>query len=966
MATSEFISDFEPLLPKEEALIPVSIANQANAQLFMVLKNYKFHKQLCIELYQAETTQSGKIKNPLTLINPLDLIWRSNDIEAVKFFSAITRFQNNPTGARSVTDVEALKTIIKNPLQLPFYYHNPEFSEKIVAGSIEPVPMGTLVQQLSLRVQRNEAFFEITLQATIDGRAYEWNELQIQYDYFFQQENTFHAIGNFHYLNVVRFFKRTNGSLRMHESKFKPFQQNILTPLADRINIVYADGYAPLTEQSMVTGNDPAMEKLIYLSELGNYVMIDPVMKYGHVEIPVRTKRQLYTTDEEGKVQTMYRDDEAEANFIALLLKQHPDFLEQLDNDLRYFYLHKERFLREGWFFNAFEHWENAGITIYGFNKLKGNKLNSHRGKVSIHVTSGLNWFNTKIKAQFGKQEASLTKLQTAVRNKDKFVQLGDGTLGILPEEWIEKLAAYFSAGEIIDETLLTAKINYSAVKELYEAHMLDAGVQEEIDLYTAKIANITTVQQVAVPEALQGSLRNYQHEGLNWLNFLDDHNFGGCLADDMGLGKSIQVIAFILLQRQKVKQNTNLLVVPTSLLFNWQEEVRKFAPSIKILTLYNADRPKNTGSFNEYEIVLTTYGTLISDITFLQHYTFNYVFLDESQNIKNIESQRYQSARLLRSRNKIAITGTPVENNTFDLYAQLSFACPGLLGSKQHFKSIYSTPIDTFKERRRAVELQQKVAPFILRRTKKEVATELPEKTEMICYCPMGEEQRKVYDACEQELRDYLEGVPNEEIPRNSIHVLRGLTRLRQICNSPRLLADEKLQGDGSAKIEMLIEQIENKSTRHKILVFSQFVSMLNLIQKELEARNIPFEYLAGHTRNREAAVHNFQRETQVRVFLISLKAGGTGLNLTEADYVYIVDPWWNPAVENQAIDRSYRIGQQKHVVAVRLITPDTIEEKIIKLQNSKKELSDKLIKTDNSFLQSLSKTDLLSLLGK
>jgi SNF2 family DNA or RNA helicase len=966
MATTEFMSDFQQLLPKEEPLIPVSIADSENTQLFIVLKQYKFHKQLCIELYQAETTQAGKIKNPLSLINPLEILLKTDNIDEVKFFSAITRFQNNPTAARSATDIDALKTIIKNPLQLSFYYHNPEFSENIVVGSIHPVNMGSIVQDLSLWVQKQEVFYEIALQATIAGKPYEWNNLQVKYDYFFQIDDTLHAIGNFHLLNIVRFFKQTNGIIRIHESKFKTFHQQILTPLADRINIYYAEGFALTSEQTMQPDTEPVMEKLIYLSELGNYVMIDPVMKYGNVEIPVRTKRQLYETDEDGKIQATHRDEEAENQFIALLLKQHPHFLEQLDNDLRYFYLHKERFLKEEWFFTAFEAWENEGITIFGFNKIKGNKLNRHRAKITIHVTSGLNWFNTAIKVQYGSQQASLSQLQYAVRNKNKFVQLGDGTQGILPEQWIEKMAAYFSSGEIIDNTLITTKINFSEVKQLYEAHMLDAAVKEELNLYTLKIAPGTTIQEVAVPEALQGSLREYQKQGLNWLNFIDDHNFGGCLADDMGLGKSIQIIAFILLQRKKVKQNTNLLVVPTSLLFNWQEEVRKFAPSIKILTLYNADRPKHTGSFNEYEIILTTYGTLISDITFLRHFDFNYIFLDESQNIKNIESQRYEAARLLRSRNKIAITGTPVENNTFDLYAQLSFACPGLLGSKQHFRSIYSTPIDTFKEKRRAVELQQKVAPFILRRTKKEVATELPEKTEMICYCPMGEEQRTVYDACEKELRDYLTDITNEEISKNSMHVLRGLTRLRQICNSPRLLKDEKLQGDGSSKIDLLIEQIENKSRKHKILIFSQFVTMLNLIRQELETRHIPYEYLVGSTRNRESAVRNFQQEAHVRVFLISLKAGGTGLNLTEADYVYIVDPWWNPAVENQAIDRCYRIGQKKNVVAVRLITPDTVEEKIIKLQNTKKELSDNLIKTDSSFLHSLSKTDLLSLLGK
>ena len=963
MATPEFMSDFQQLLPKDVPSIPVSISDSGNAKLFIVLKQYKFHKQLCIELYQAETTQAGKIKNPLTLINPLDLVLKTNEVNEAKFYSTIARFQNNPTVVRTASDLDALKTIIKNPLQLAFFYHNPEFSENIVAGSIQPVNMGPLVQDLSIWVQWAEPFYELTLQATIDGKEYNWNDLRIKYDYFFHIGDTLYAIGNFHLMNVVRFFARTNGIIRIHESKFRSFQEAILTPLADYLAVLYPDSLSPIPEQVVQPGIE-GQEKVIYLSELGNYVIIDPVMKYGNVEIPVRTKRQLYITDEEGKVQTMYRNEPAETSFIALLIQQHPDFLEQLDNDLRHFYLHKNRFLEEEWFFNAFEVWEKEGITIYGFNKLKGNKLNSHRARVNIKVTSGLNWFSTDIKVGFGNQTASLTRLQHAVRNKNKYVQLGNGTLGILPEQWIEKLAEYFTSGEIIDNSLITPKINFSEVRKLYEEQMLDSPVKEELAMYTDKVATNTTIQEVTVSNELNGLLRHYQHQGLNWLNFIDDFNFGGILADDMGLGKSIQIIAFILLQRNKVKQNTNLLVVPTSLLFNWQEEVQKFAPSIKILTLYNSDRQKNTNSFNEYEIVLTSYGTLISDITFLQHYTFNYIFLDESQNIKNIESQRYQAARLLKSRNKIAITGTPIENNTFDLYAQLSFACPGLLGSKQNFKHIYSTPIDTFKVKRRSIELQKKVAPFILRRTKAEVATELPDKTEMICYCPMGEEQRKAYDTCEKELRDFLTDITNEEISKNSMHVLRGLTRLRQICNSPQLLKDEKLQGDGSAKIEMLLDQIESKSPQHKILVFSQFVGMLNLIKEELENRNIPFELLTGKTRNRETAVHNFQNEASIRVFLISLKAGGTGLNLTAADYVYIVDPWWNPAVENQAIDRSYRIGQKKNVVAVRLITPGTIEEKIAKLQNTKKELSDKLIKTASSYLQGISKAELLSLL--
>lgn len=612
---------------------------------------------------------------------------------------------------------------------------------------------------------------------------------------------------------------------------------------------------------------------------------------------------------------------------------------------------------------NAFETWRNEDINILGFNNIKNNKLNAHRAKITIEVTSGIDWFNAQLKVSFGYKKATLKQVHKAIRNKSKFVQLDDGTLGILPEEWIHKIARYFQAGDIDEELLKIPKISYTEIQDLFEKEVLSNEVQAEIASYTHNFSVNAEIPEVAVPAALNAELRTYQQEGLNWLNFLDSHNFGGCLADDMGLGKTIQIIAFILSQREKHGHTTNLVVLPTSLLFNWQEELAKFAPTVKVLTHYGADRQKSTADFQKYEVVLTTYGMLLSDITFLKKFRFNYIFLDESQTIKNPNSERYKAARLLQSRNRIALTGTPVENNTFDLYGQLSFACPGLLGSKQYFKDIYAIPIDKFEYSKRATELQKKIKPFILRRTKKQVATELPEKTEMLIYCEMNTEQRRIYDLYEKEVRDFISATDEDEIHNKSMHVLTGFTRLRQICNSPVLLKDGH-SGDHAVKIEILTEQIENKSREHKILVFSQFVEMLDLIKDKLDEKNIRYEYLTGQTRNRGDKVQHFQNNEEVRVFLISLKAGGTGLNLTEADYVYIVDPWWNPAVENQAIDRSYRIGQTKNVVAVRMICSGTIEEKMMNLQKKKKKLAQDLITTETSFFSSLSKDDLLSIL--
>jgi SNF2 family DNA or RNA helicase len=469
----------------------------------------------------------------------------------------------------------------------------------------------------------------------------------------------------------------------------------------------------------------------------------------------------------------------------------------------------------------------------------------------------------------------------------------------------------------------------------------------------------------VRVPSTLHTELRHYQQEGLNWLHFLHENEFGGVLADDMGLGKTVQVIAFLLHLKESGSKSTHLLLVPTSLLFNWQVELQRFAPSLKCLTLHGANRTKNTETLEQYDIILTSYGTLLTDITYLRRFQFSYVLLDESQQIKNPDSQRYQAVQMLKSRNRLAITGTPFENNTMDLYAQFSVVCPGLLGSKKYFQDIYSTPIDRFENRQRSEELQQKIRPFLLRRTKEDVIQELPDKIEQILYCPMGEAQRAVYNAYEKDLRDYLEDKLEDDILRNSIHILRGLTQLRQICDDPRLLQADQLQGEGSAKIDVLIEQVQSKSSRHKILIFSQFVSMLDLIAIELNKLGIVYETLTGATKNRQAAVDRFQQDPEVRVFLLSLKAGGVGLNLTAASYVYLVDPWWNPAVEDQAIDRAYRIGQHQNVQAVRLICPGTVEEKMRQLQQSKRELSAGLVQSGKAFFSSMTKEDWKSVLG-
>jgi len=950
------------VIPSAIQTPPEGLAREGR-KTFVVISQHRYYKHLCLGIYEGQMTKMGKVKNPLRQLSPTDFIWQTDQPEELKFFTAISTFQSSYSEGPSQKEIEALLSLIKNPLAMEVFYHDSKMSENITAASLVPVKLSNLNVDLRLFVEARDNFYEVNAELVIAGRSYPLDLVKSSYTYFILLDHTRYLMDKIEFLRVIDFFKSYSNKILIHKSKFEDFRNRFLTKLEHKIKIVYSYLKPATEEQLQETGFYQTMEKMVYLAGTSDYVLITPVVKYGVVEIPALSQRQLYAVDLAGEPFTVARNANVELQLIGSLLRQHPDFKEQLHLD--HFYLHKSKFMDENWFLDAFEDWQGKGIKVLGFNELYPHKLNSHKAKISVTVTSGINWFDTKIALQFGQQKVKLKHLQKAVRNKNKFIPLDDGTMGILPQEWLEKFTQYFQLGEVKEETLRTPKVNFFDIAHTYDEEFLKADVKAELSLFKSKVADFKGLEQVEVPGELKAMLRDYQKDGLNWLNFLDEFNFGGCLADDMGLGKTLQVIAFILSQRNKTETNTNLVVVPTSLVFNWQAEVEKYAPSMKVLTLHGANRSIDMAEFDGYEIILTTYGTLLNDVRWLKKYRFNYIILDESQAIKNPDSQRYKAACLLQSRNKILMTGTPIENHTFDLYGQLSFACPGLLGTKQYFKQHFSTPIDKFKNKKRAQELQQKTSPFILRRTKEQVAQELPEKTEVILYCQMGAEQRKVYDAYAQQYRDYLQHKKDEDIPKHSMHILKGLTKLRQICNATALLNDEPAYGHASAKIDVLMEQVESKAPHHKILIFSQFVSMLELIKAEFEKRKIAHQYLTGQTKDRAGEVEAFQTNEDVRVFLISLKAGGTGLNLTEADYVYLVDPWWNPAVENQAIDRSHRIGQNKPVVAVRLIAPNTIEEKIRTLQESKRKLADELVDDSNAILKSFSKAELLDLFG-
>ncbi|MCP9762200.1 DEAD/DEAH box helicase [Lacihabitans soyangensis] len=925
-------------------------------QQIIVFRRNKFQETYSLELYDATLAKNGKIKAPFSQLDPLNEVWNHEKPEMIRFFTALAKVQKNSEW----NDNQAIDSIVKNPLSLNFYLSE---NDTISANNLISVKLENASVGLNINVNLKEPFYEVTTSVTINEHIYALQDLKIRFNCFFQTGDRLVFISDVEMLPVIKYFAEKRAIMLIYPSKFELFRKEILDAMSDKVSIAYAFIKKKKEEKSVEWESSYEIEKLIYLTDQKNFVNITPVMKYGQLEVAVHSKKQLIDVDPNGNHFSVERDDTAELNFTSMISRLHPEFSGQLA-DGNYFYLHKQKFLDDNWFLDFFEILRENNVKVLGFNSLTNNKLSPYKASVEISVASGIDWFDTKVKLKFGKKDVPLKVLHKSLRNKSKFVELDDGTLGLIPEEWIKKFNNYFKAGKLEGALIRTPKSRFLDIPDLYETEVLSKEAWAEISYLKSKFEHFDTIEEVEVPGELNATLRDYQKHGLNWLNFLDGFNFGACLADDMGLGKTIQIIAFLLIQKQKLPEQQSLIIVPTSLMFNWLDEFSRFAPSLKIASHYGNTKLNSKEEIQGFDVVLTTYGTLLSDLHFLKNITFNYIILDESQAIKNPESQRYRAARMLVSRNKIVLTGTPIENNTYDLYGQLSFACPNLLGSKSYFKDIYAEPIDKFKESRRAEELRKKISPFILRRTKKQVIEELPSKTEMLIYCEMALDQRAIYDTHEAELRDYLQHKTEEEI--SPMHVLTGLTKLRQICDSPSLLPDDEYPNEVSSKIDVLLEQIEGQIGEHKILIFSQFVGMLDLIKKSLVARNINFEYLTGQTKNRAEKVKNFQENPDVRVFLISLKAGGVGLNLTEADYVYLVDPWWNPAVENQAIDRVYRIGQKNKVIAVRLICPNTIEEKMLKLQSTKKDLAGKLVNTEADIFKAFNRKELLEILGR
>ena len=598
-------------------------------------------------------------------------------------------------------------------------------------------------------------------------------------------------------------------------------------------------------------------------------------------------------------------------------------------------------------------------------------KLYHRAAGFHIEVQSGIDWFELHGGATFDGQQVSLPSLLAALKRGDGMVALGDGSFGLLPEEWLKKYATLAGVGTPEGDHLRFKRTQVGLLDVLL-AEQPEAQFDKKFELARQRLSQFQGVEPADPPAGFHGELREYQREGLGWLHFLREFGFGGCLADDMGLGKTVQVLSLLeerrALRADRRKRNRpqpSLVVVPKSLVFNWQHEAQRFAPELRVLDHTGMSRTKSADAFADHDLILTTYGTLRRDITEFKDFVFDYAILDEAQAIKNASSQSAKAARLIQAEHRLALSGTPVENHLGELWSLFEFLNPGMLGTGSAGGLLDGSLRKVNDET--AGLLAKALRPFILRRTKAQVAKDLPEKSEQTIFCDLEPAQRKVYNELLAHYRLSLLGrIEREGIKKSKILILEALLRLRQAACHPGLIDKVKWAGESSAKLDVLMPQLRDVFDEgHKTLVFSQFTSMLAIVKKRLDEEGIPYAYLDGRTRDRQEKVRQFQEDPDCKVFLISLKAGGTGLNLTAADYVFLLDPWWNPAVESQAIDRAHRIGQTRPVFAYRLIARDTVEEKVLQLQAQKRALADAIISADNSLLQNLGREDLELLLS-
>ncbi len=591
--------------------------------------------------------------------------------------------------------------------------------------------------------------------------------------------------------------------------------------------------------------------------------------------------------------------------------------------------------------------------SIIGTDRLRKYNIKAVKPKISGRFSYNLDYFEGEVEVEVEGDKFSIQQLLNNYK-KDEYIVLSDGTNALINREYIEKLQRIFKEED--GNKVKVSFFDMPIVQDMIDEKSFENDFMGSKDFFEG--INKLAEENIDYPK-LNATLRDYQKYGYKWLKYLTDNNLGACLADDMGLGKTLQAIA-LLTNLHEEKKKKSMVIMPKSLIYNWENEIKRFSPKLKVGVYYGINR--DFSLLKKVDIILTTYGTIRNDIENLLEQKFDLLVLDESQNIKNINSQTTKAVLLLDAKKRVALSGTPIENNLLELYSLFRFLNPEMFGSVQEFTNDYIVPIQKYSDTSTIEELRKKIYPFLLRRVKKEVLADLPDKIEKLVYVDMNDEHRRFYEERRKYYYSLLEKNTSSQENFDKFFVLQAINELRHIVSSPELESKKIISSKKEVLIENVIEAIENN---HKVLVFVNYLFSIESICDSLKENKIKYLKMTGQTKDRQNLVDKFQNDSRYKVFVMTLKTGGVGLNLVSADTIFIYDPWWNTTVENQAIDRAYRLGQDKTVFAYKMIMRNTIEEKILKLQEIKNKLLDDLISEDNLSTKNLSKSDIEFILG-
>lgn len=768
--------------------------------------------------------------------------------------------------------------------------------------------------------------------------------------------------------NMVKPFL-TKAEVKIPQKAVKTYFEKFILKLAGKTDIE-TEGFDVVLRNKLISCQLKSTRNF-----LNNRWVLSVYMNYGGVQFAWNDNTQQRSNlafDKDDKIDIIkhQRDPAAEAPFIEAL----HDF-ELINSEGSYFDLAtppgEDNYELLEWLSLHRKELETKGFELI-LPEYHGSDISLDIPQINWDVAQENDWFDIKGIIQVGDFQIPFLELMPYIREEDRLFPLPNGKYFLIPLEWFSRFSSFAQFAQKKGPILRLTKGQYPLLVALGDAAPPPPPAENHFEL----------------PDTLQAELRPYQLEGVKWMVGLYQQELGACLADDMGLGKTLQTIT-VLLHAKKHKEKDQqqskaasqlslfhnnqdldflkplnaLIVLPASLVFNWAQELKKFAPSLTVYRHTGPKRYRDVRLLSRFDVILTTYQTALRDVDFLQKLEYEYIVLDESQQIKNKDSKVFKAINQIPGKHKVSLSGTPIENSLSDLWAQMQFINPDLLGNFTFFRKAFIRPIEKLGDEDQKEQLRTLVKPYLLRRTKMEVARDLPELSTKVFYSEMTSEQHKLYEQEKSKARNYLLQNFDAQLPQFKFMVLQSLTRLRQMANHPRLAADDYAKGSG--KFHDIMEHWDViRRGGHKALFFSSFVKHLELFRTHFEAQQQSFSWLTGgQTSNqRQAAIEKFDQDEQTQAFLISIKAGGTGLNLTAADYVFILDPWWNPTAEQQAIARAHRIGQERHVIAIKFITKDSIEEKILKLQEKKLQLAEDII--SGSSTASFSKADLAYLL--